>query len=334
MKNKKTAIFIIATLFIGIAFFVIFAEILLRIAGFSWETCDSRPPLLFEFDEILGWKNKPGTYALSEPYNAEMSIWQGGLRTTRPERREKDTRVVLLGCSYTMGWAIPDNETFAWKLQERFPSLEFLNYGTNGYGTYQSLLVLEKILAGSPPPAMVLYGFIPHHENRNVAAEKWLRGLAQHSSKQGYVELPYCTVGFDGGLIRQQPISYSAWPLRGTLSSVAFLERLCMQIKTWRGALRKRTITQKLLLEMNTLCAEKNSEFAVLLLDVRGKIKREYVKFFSENNIAYLDCTRPGRYTPAMWLPDGHPNIAMNSFWADRIGAFIVNQGTVLDKSL
>ena len=38
----------------------------------------------------------------------------------------------------TQGWAIDDNETYPWKLQKRYPSLNVLNYGTGGYGSYQS----------------------------------------------------------------------------------------------------------------------------------------------------------------------------------------------------
>ena len=53
---------------------------------------------------------------------------------------------MVLGCSFVQGWALSDEETFAWKLQERFVRARVLNFGTAGYGTTQSLLALERYL--------------------------------------------------------------------------------------------------------------------------------------------------------------------------------------------
>src|SRR5262249_12408647 len=51
---------------------------------------------------------------------------------------------LFIGCSFTQGWAISDQETFPWGVQEHFPAARVLNAGTAGYGTYQSLLGLSE----------------------------------------------------------------------------------------------------------------------------------------------------------------------------------------------
>ena len=71
--------------------------------------------------------------------------------------------MLLVGCSFTMGWAVADDETWAWRLQELRPDVEVVNRGVGGYGTLQSLLLLEQLLGrDGQRPARVLYGFIDH----------------------------------------------------------------------------------------------------------------------------------------------------------------------------
>jgi hypothetical protein len=81
-------------------------------------------------------------------------------------------------------------------LQGKHPEVAIRNYGTGGYGTYQSLLVLERLFANprSSRPEWVLYRFIEHHEIRYVAGPQWTRLLASTSSR-GRVNLPCCFAG-------------------------------------------------------------------------------------------------------------------------------------------
>src|SRR4051812_31296349 len=70
-----------------------------------------------DYDPELGWVNAS---------NRRLT-WSGGPATFLPDRsratstepRENDQRpvVLVLGCSYTQGFGVSDQETFAWKLQ-------------------------------------------------------------------------------------------------------------------------------------------------------------------------------------------------------------------------
>ena len=44
-----------------------------------------------------------------------------------------------------MGQAINDNETFAFKMQKKLDNYEVKNYGSGGFGTYQSYLKLKQL---------------------------------------------------------------------------------------------------------------------------------------------------------------------------------------------
>ena len=148
----------------GVATFVVAAFLTLvgaeAIARTALAVRQIRPPLddglpvLQEPDEVLGWRNKAGSVVW--PGRGEdggkdirMTFWADGLRATAPAPELDRPHVVVIGCSYTQGWAVTDEETYPWRLQAEFPSHAFLNYGTAGYGTYQSLLALERYFAAA-----------------------------------------------------------------------------------------------------------------------------------------------------------------------------------------
>lgn len=135
----------------------------------------------------------------------EVTILADHSRTTGPRHdAAAASRVDIVGCSVTNGYGLSDADTFAWKIQQTHPELEVVNFGTAAYGTFQSLLRMERSLDERPPPRLVLYGFITQHEARNVATYDWLRGLAQTSSR-GHVAPPYVTLGAGDTLARHPP---------------------------------------------------------------------------------------------------------------------------------
>jgi hypothetical protein len=167
----------LVTLAVSLVFTVGMAELLLRAAGFkAWEPYDYSWRGTHEPDPVLGWKTRPGQYTIAGPANQPLTVTFGpnGIRADEVEPRRGRPRIVLIGCSITEGQWLSDPETYAWKLQARYPWIDVQNYGVAGYGTYQSLLLLEKILAEPDPPKIVLYGFIEAHINRNVAPADWI----------------------------------------------------------------------------------------------------------------------------------------------------------------
>jgi hypothetical protein len=72
--------------------------------------------------------------------------------------------VTVVGCSFTWGHGVSNDETYAHVLQTELKTTVH-NYGMGSYGTVQSLEMLEKFGAGS---SLIIYGFIDEHLRRNI----------------------------------------------------------------------------------------------------------------------------------------------------------------------
>src|SRR3989338_3078448 len=133
------------------SFFV--GEISLRIvkyAGKDYQPFPWKVPVICRHDQILGWRPNPGKY-IFPPYSwtkdgLTLTILPSGARATGPYQTHKSRSLVAIGCSITQGWEISDNETFMYKLKDRYPHIEMINIGCLGYGTYQSFLLLKEYL--------------------------------------------------------------------------------------------------------------------------------------------------------------------------------------------
>jgi hypothetical protein len=327
----KTKIFSIVLFFLSVIFLVVLIEALLRLTNhtpWTYYGLDSNEPAMHEPDPVLGWKNKEGNYEIpaydSSGQYIHMTFNARGQRSTRTTETNSNQEFVIVGGSITQGWAINDNETYPWKLQKQFPSLNVLNYGTAGYGSYQSLLVLEKELPRLTSPNTVLYGFNQQHEVRNIAPAEWLEILSKFS-RRGHVFVPYVTLDEDNGFVRHPPERYLELPFRESLASIALIEKAYIQIKTMNRTSHKQLLTEQVLLEMNRITEKYGAKFVVALLLVDHEAKRDYTRFLKANNIQVIDCAYP--LTADMIVAgEGHPNGRMNSLWAICIAMHSVIQ--------
>lgn len=295
------------------------AEILVRATGHGPARAVPPPPnepIVHVPDPELGWRSAPGRFVLGpwaeggEP--AHMTFQEDGSRVTGPPGPSGRPVLALLGDSFTQGWAISDEETFAWKLQLRLPALEIANYGTAGYSTYQSLLVLERLFARPRPPAFVLYGYLQAHPQRNVGDPAWATALAD-ASRHGPVTLPFCSPGSDGRLVRHPPVQAAAWPLRDRLAAVAYLEQLTGRLAARKRLARRIEVTEQLLLEMAALARRHGARFAVLGLWAAPTAHA--AGFAHGGSFDWIDCSVA--ITPELQVPgEGHPNGILHSRWA------------------
>lgn len=310
----------VATALIGLSIAFAAAEIVARAAGYQPvpEIAGVGDRALVEPDAVLGWRNRSGRYVWSKRSPdgpIHMTFWPGGLRATAPQRRLRTRRALLIGGSYTQGWAVSDSDTFAWRLQSEFPDREFVNLGTAGYGTYQSLLQLERYLAHSEVmPETVIYGFVDFHAERNVAAPAWLRAAP--------VQLPHVYLDAEGYAVRARS-GNPGWPLRHASAAVSLLEDRYSQFRVGWRAKQADEATRVLVRSLDWTSRVHGAELLVAVLDeFRPGARTEYLQFFNEEGIASVDCTQPEE--EAKWLKVkgyGHPNAEMNRRWADCIAA-------------
>jgi hypothetical protein len=322
----KQIFFRLIAISLGVLISLGLAELTLRFAGFEpWQysPSDLGEPTMHEFDPVLGWKNKPGHYSYPA-YNGigpniQVTFLDDGSRATSGNHIHPTSKksVVLVGCSFTEGWAVSDYETYPWKLQERFPVVKFYNYGTAGYGTYQSLLMLERVLPRMKSPSAVIYGFIVNQEPRNVAPAEWLWLLSTYSHRV-HTYLPYVTVDSDGKLTRHAPEKYATFPFREQSALVAFSEELYMRFKTRSRMEQSHQATEKLILEMQKLVNSYGAPLIVVLLNGSVAQRYFYRTLFDTNGIKNIDCCVPT--TADLKVPgEEHPNGRQYSLWAKCI---------------
>lgn len=305
------------------------AELVVRLAvGMPQEPAplDRGLPPLHEPDAALGWRNKAGSVVwpgrgsdAGRPIS--LSFWPGGRRATARVPGPPRAEVVIVGCSYTQGWAVSDAETFAWQLQQRFPERSFANLGTAGYGTYQSALALERHFAVSKAPVdLVVYGMIDHHEIRNVAPGGWIRRLATATAAHR-LAVPFATLGEDGSLERHVPEAYPDWFFDDELASVAFLEARLVDWRDGERAREARAVTEKLLVELRDGSSRRGAPLLVAILEARPETRRHYRAFLSAHGIASVDCASARSLDPAFLVPGyGHPGREIHAEWAACIG--------------
>jgi hypothetical protein len=322
---------------------LVIAEIALRSSGHEpWKDLHGHldMPRMHEPDPALGWRSKEGRYVFGTT-PIYMTFWPDHARATAPAPVRADAAIVVLGCSFVQGWALSDEETFAWKLQERFARTRVLNFGTAGYGTTQSLLALERYLeeherthgaAAARGPLIVVYGFSDFHASRSIAEALWLKTLAQGSGGLGAT--PYATLGGDGELQLHPPKTYPAWWLHRHLATVATLEGVWASFDAMKRTSQANAVTQKLLLELDSVVRQSGGRLLVALLSQFGpRTMAPFRALLAEHGIPTAECVHQGVWAKEMQVPVyGHPNAEINAYWAGCIAQAISDMAPELAR--
>jgi hypothetical protein len=287
-----------------------------------------RPEPPNERDPVTYWRCREGRYVVPPLVEGgpevHDTVLAGGRRATETTSRPGRPIVALVGCSYTHGVALNDEDTFAWKLQAAFPDLEFRNYGTPGNGTFQALLTLERLFQGpeADRPALALYGYIWFHPWRNVASSSWMKSilLRREDGGRAYGEIPYCTIDRQGSLVRHEPDTYRTLPLGESLETVSLLESAYNFVRCRPREKQYRRVTDALLLAMRDVCRKNGAGFVDVILTADEADAAREVASCRDNGIDVANCSRYPIGPEWMALGDPHPNATLNAIWAEDIG--------------
>lgn len=311
----------------SVALVLVAGEVLARLAGFAPWRVPARAaaePKHHEPDPVLGWRNQAGRFVIryrqGPSRELRMTFLPDGRRlTVTPPGATRS--LVLVGDSFTQGWAVSDDETYAWRLQERFPEVAVLNYGVGGFGTYQSLLRLAQVLPAAPSPAAVVYGFIEEHEARNVAGAQWLETIARFAYR-GPAALPYATLAADGALVPHGPVTWPSFPLRRVSALATFAERLWVRARAHRRFAERGATTEALIGEMAALAATRGAPLVVAIFLAEPATVERYRAALEPRGIFVADCSFP--LTPELQVPgEGHPNPTAHARYADCLARLL-----------
>jgi len=297
----------------------------LRVLGFTPRRAASPRlgPSIFMPDAKLGWVNRPGTFLSPEAGKAWMTFLVDHSRRSwiEPAKTAQRGEVLVVGCSFTQGFGVADEDTFSYLLNARYPHLMFHNFGTGGYGTYQSLLRMKQNLSSpnTDDIPLVIYGFIDLHLQRNVAVANWVRSLAARRTQ--YIVPPHVRVG-KTGLEYYGPDSISFWPFESRSALVALLSNAHLELRL-RNRGSQLPATTALIEQMNKLVLAQRKRFLIVLLN---RPPKGLVPFLENKEISYVNCDNPAfDKIPSEYHLGGigHPNAAQNALWATCIGRWI-----------
>lgn len=161
----------------GLLMGVVIGEIGLRVArveGYQkiGDVVDSAPTRFHTADRDLGWKLKPGVSGEWKGEGASfVRVNSDGLRDREHTKTKPPNtlRVAVLGDSFTEAIHVPVEQTFWSKLERKLANcdavkgrkkVEVINFGIQGYGTAQELMMLRKKVWDYNPDIVVLAFFI------------------------------------------------------------------------------------------------------------------------------------------------------------------------------
>jgi hypothetical protein len=284
---------------------------------------------LFELDPEVGWRPHPGRHSAFEGKTITF-LADGSRDTGSPPLEQMPADIVLLGCSFTMGWDIGDDDTLAWKLRRRYPAHGVRNYGVSGYGALQSLETFDRKLHLLPaPPKLVLYGLIGPHEDRSHGDPAWqILITAANDSVGGEMKVPYATVEGDT-LVPHAPVALPRWPLDDLY--LVELAKLAYLRGEARGRLGQgRLVTEVALRDLRSHVEASGARFVVVFLNLSESQSKAYTRYLTENAIAYVDCAEVYDKHRDLMASDGvHPGGAMNDLFAACVGDWIDAHGAL-----
>lgn len=136
------------------------------------------PPHLFEVDDELGFRLKPGFQGdLQSPeYHTQVRINSLGLRGPEVDPvTASSLRVLVVGDSFVSALNVQEDEAFAAVLGRRLSStvpgrrIEVINGGTPNYGTWHEIRLLKRLFPVVKPGAVVLCVFVMNDVQNNLA---------------------------------------------------------------------------------------------------------------------------------------------------------------------
>jgi hypothetical protein len=320
---KRHLILVAASLIIG----VMIGEGLLRLVGYSPRVLAVNPhyseKTWSKEDERLGWTNKPGTIRSIEAGHALMGYWPDGARVSWSEQSKPASRhVYLVGGSFTQGYGVADEETYAYRLNALIPDVMFHNFGVGGYGTYQSLLRLKQALSSADyaaTPDLVIYAYIGDHEQRNVARHRWVTALTDSAGH--YLVPPHVTIA--NGKLTEHPMEIVyEWPLETRSALITLLHDAALRLRFLGRSAQRRAATDELIRQMQQVTLDSGSRFLVVLLN---NVKDGLVPYLKEHGIPYLDCVNPAFETDPVYRVggEGHPSALQHEQWSHCIKRYL-----------
>jgi hypothetical protein len=330
ISRRKRVAFSLFCALLAIAAVCVVGEIAARVAGHKpWDKPLYSPIenrlIRVEADDELGYRLRPGAFAVSyrDGYEARSTHSPDGHRVTRAQDRDETgppkKAIWVLGCSFTYGQSLNDEETYPWLLQEMMPGQRIVNFGTVGYSNVQSLIQLKRALTGGAKPAVIVLAYASFHDERNSTLRSWRKW-----KQPGFIQ-PYAAFGPDGDLqYFIEPIQYTPFPLMRYSALMHFFEETYdRQEAVW---LRSHDVSKAIVREFASVARANGIRFVVAGIG-HDALTAEMLDFCKVEGIMTVDISVDLTDPQNVNLPHDelHPSPRANRIYAERLHSYLVS---------
>jgi len=154
---------------------------------------DTGPELkkFYEDDPNFARKHRPNTrVTVTKRLDKDKKIVYQATYTTdacgrriqpKPEGPPPEHAILFIGCSYTFGLCVNDDQTMPWQTALLMPDRAVYNYGVGSYGPQQMVELFKTDIEKQVPQKKALAIFSFHHEhiNRAVGTPRVVKSFAQ-----------------------------------------------------------------------------------------------------------------------------------------------------------
>ena len=333
MTTRKALIFSLASIALIATLTLAGAELLARLAGIQpWVKADLQIHVMptgrfFTPHPTRGYAQLPGTFVVTLPssYSFTVTHLPGGLRITHPlvtyTKRRPKPEIWIMGCSFTHGWSLNDQDTYPWLLQARLAQYEVVNHGVEGYGTLHALLQLREALTTQPPPRVVVYAYASLHDERNTFLRNRRKTIAPWS-RLGPLLQPYVRLDGHGQLrAAMARTEYTEFPFMRYSAFVHFLEMTYNRLEdVWSES---HQVSERLVLEMAELADQYQVKLVIATI-AEDERSREMLAFAQAHGLMGVDISvDSNRQEYRNWPHDSHPSPLANVHYAERLESFL-----------
>jgi hypothetical protein len=275
-------------------------------------------------DQELGFTPLPGRYTalFDHKYRWTFTNLPDTTRITKSIDRyavePPKPGIWIFGCSFTQGWGLNDEDTMPWKLQERLPDHDVVNFGVGGYGTLQSLLQYQRALKDKAKPQIAILVYADFHDERNVRTGAW-RDANFSYERFGTTAQPYARLNWSGDLsYRWGSTAVPLMELRAR--SVAFNVAMIGYGRVRDTFLDAHTVSELLIRQFVEESRRLGVQF-VLAGIWPSDGTRETLTKFAAQGVSSIDIS-VDRFDQRNRIPyDGHPSAVANESSAEKLAA-------------
>lgn len=133
---------------------------------------------MFQDDALLGWTfipEKRGAIVYFGEASHYIQINEAGFRDDSFEEITEGKKIMVIGDSFVSNVSVKDDEVFTEVLEANLPGVNVMNFGVNGYGQVQEMLLLEKWVDQVNPDMVILMIYVRNDFADNIGQGQWNR---------------------------------------------------------------------------------------------------------------------------------------------------------------